>query len=198
MLFRSAPRAAALRALGEGLDDGRLVGVLLLVDVHRQPLPQVLPAAALLVLRPSDRLAVGAAERRQRRGDCALPVAVVRLGACGTRTGDRRHPRTPGEEIGEGAFAAFEFKAACLSLAFRSSLPRKDVEGATRKVKGVVHGNPGGGNGNPLPFSCPGNPMDRGAWRAADHRLGKPSRRTWRLNSQFRRSSSLSGSVAVG
>ena len=49
---------------GEGLDDGRLVGVLLLVDVHRQPLPQVLPAAALLVLRPSDRLAVGAAERR--------------------------------------------------------------------------------------------------------------------------------------
>ena len=23
---------------------------------------------------------------------------------------------------------------------------------------------PGGGNGNPLQYSCPGNPMDRGAW----------------------------------
>ena len=26
---------------------------------------------------------------------------------------------------------------------------------------------PGGGNGNPLQYSCLGNPMDRGAWRAA-------------------------------
>ena len=25
---------------------------------------------------------------------------------------------------------------------------------------------PGGGNGNPLQFSCLGNPMDKGAWRA--------------------------------
>ena len=25
---------------------------------------------------------------------------------------------------------------------------------------------PGAGNGNPLPYSCLGNPMDRGAWRA--------------------------------
>ena len=25
---------------------------------------------------------------------------------------------------------------------------------------------PGGGNGNPLQYSCLGNPMDRGAWRA--------------------------------
>ena len=24
----------------------------------------------------------------------------------------------------------------------------------------------GGGNGNPLQYSCLGNPMDRGAWRA--------------------------------
>ena len=27
--------------------------------------------------------------------------------------------------------------------------------------------SPGGGNGNPLQYSCLGNPMDRGAWRAA-------------------------------
>ena len=25
---------------------------------------------------------------------------------------------------------------------------------------------PGGGNGNPLQYSCLGNPIDRGAWRA--------------------------------
>ena len=29
------------------------------------------------------------------------------------------------------------------------------------------------GNGNPLPYSCLGNPMDRGAWRAAVHRVAK-------------------------
>ena len=29
--------------------------------------------------------------------------------------------------------------------------------------------SPGEGNGNTLPYSCLGNPMDRGAWRAAVH-----------------------------
>ena len=28
---------------------------------------------------------------------------------------------------------------------------------------------PGGGNGNPLQYSCLGNPMDRGAWWATFH-----------------------------
>ena len=28
---------------------------------------------------------------------------------------------------------------------------------------------PGGGNGNPLQYSCWDNPMDRGAWRARVH-----------------------------
>ena len=35
--------------------------------------------------------------------------------------------------------------------------------------------SPGGGNGNPLQYSCLGNPMDRGAWRATvlgSQRLG--------------------------
>ena len=40
----------------------------------------------------------------------------------------------------------------------------------------------GGGNGNPLQYSCPGNPMDRGAWQAASHRVTKESDRTYRLN----------------
>jgi len=31
--------------------------------------------------------------------------------------------------------------------------------------------SPGEGNGNPLQYSCLGNPMDRGAWRATGHGL---------------------------
>ena len=29
--------------------------------------------------------------------------------------------------------------------------------------------SPGGENGNPLQYSCLGNPMDRGAWQATVH-----------------------------
>ena len=32
---------------------------------------------------------------------------------------------------------------------------------------------PGEENGNPLQYSCLENPMDRGAWRAIDHRVTK-------------------------
>ena len=39
---------------------------------------------------------------------------------------------------------------------------------------------PVGGNGNPLQFSCWDNPMDRGAWQATVHGVGKiPWRRKW-------------------
>ena len=31
----------------------------------------------------------------------------------------------------------------------------------------------GEGNGKPLQYSCLGNPMDRGAWQATDHRVTK-------------------------
>ena len=33
--------------------------------------------------------------------------------------------------------------------------------------------SPGEGNGNPLQYSCLGNPMDRGAWWATVHGLAK-------------------------
>ena len=33
--------------------------------------------------------------------------------------------------------------------------------------------SPGGGNGNPLQYSCLGNPIDRGAWQATVHRVKK-------------------------
>ena len=41
---------------------------------------------------------------------------------------------------------------------------------------GLIPGSgrsPGEGNGNPLQYSCLGNPMDREAWRATVHRVAK-------------------------
>ena len=41
---------------------------------------------------------------------------------------------------------------------------------------GLIPGSersPGGGNGNPLQYSCLGNPTDRGAWWVAVHRAAK-------------------------
>ena len=39
----------------------------------------------------------------------------------------------------------------------------------------VLGRSPGGGNGNPLQYSCLGNPMDREAWCTADHGVSKES-----------------------
>ena len=33
--------------------------------------------------------------------------------------------------------------------------------------------SPGEGNGNPLQYSCLGNPIDRGAWQGTDHEVAK-------------------------
>ena len=38
--------------------------------------------------------------------------------------------------------------------------------------------SPGGGNGNPLQYSCLENPMDRGAWGVRVYRVAKDSNRT--------------------
>ena len=35
--------------------------------------------------------------------------------------------------------------------------------------------SPGEGSGNPLQYSCLGNPMDRGAWQATVHGVEKES-----------------------
>ena len=42
--------------------------------------------------------------------------------------------------------------------------------------------SPAEGNGDPLQYSCLGNPMDRGAWWPTVHGVGKELDRTWRLN----------------
>ena len=39
----------------------------------------------------------------------------------------------------------------------------------------VSERSPGEGNGNPLEYSCLGNPMDRGAWQATVHGVAKES-----------------------
>ena len=41
---------------------------------------------------------------------------------------------------------------------------------------GLIPGSgrsPGGGNGNPLQYSCQENPVDRGAWQATVHEVTK-------------------------
>ena len=53
-----------------------------------------------------------------------------------------------------------------------------------------VHSIPGSGrhlgkgNGNPLQYSCLGNPTDRGAWQGTVCRVTKESNRTYRLNNR--------------
>ena len=42
--------------------------------------------------------------------------------------------------------------------------------------------SPGGGNGNPLQYSCLENPMDRGAWRATVHEVTKSQTRMKQLS----------------
>ena len=42
--------------------------------------------------------------------------------------------------------------------------------------------SPGGGNGNPLQYSCLENPMDRGAWWATVHGVSKSQTRLKRLS----------------
>ena len=47
--------------------------------------------------------------------------------------------------------------------------------GDTRDVGSVLRSgkSPGGGNGNPLQYSCLENSMDRGAWWATAHGVAK-------------------------
>ena len=41
---------------------------------------------------------------------------------------------------------------------------------------------PGEGNGNPLQYSCLGNPIDRGAWQVTVHGVAKESDMTEQVN----------------
>ena len=45
--------------------------------------------------------------------------------------------------------------------------------------------SPGEGNGNPLQYSCLGNSIDRGAWRATVHGVAKETDMTELLNNSM-------------
>ena len=64
------------------------------------------------------------------------------------------------------------------SRAFQVALVVKNLPAIAEDIRdiGSVPGlgrSPGEGNGNPLQYSCLGNPMDRGAWRAIVCRVAK-------------------------
>ena len=42
--------------------------------------------------------------------------------------------------------------------------------------------SPGGGNGNPLQYSCLGNSLEGGVWEATVHGVAKKSDTTYKLN----------------
>ena len=56
------------------------------------------------------------------------------------------------------------------------------------RYPGLIPGlgkSPGEGNGNPLQYSCLGNPMDRGTWWATVHEITKESDMAWQLNNKI-------------
>jgi len=50
-----------------------------------------------------------------------------------------------------------------------------EASGDTISIPGLGR-SPGEGNGNPFQYSCLGNPVNRGAWWATDHRVAKSQR----------------------
>ena len=74
--------------------------------------------------------------------------------------------------------------------------PGKNLPMNARDAKdaGSIPGSgrsPGGGNGNPLQYSCLGNPMDRGAWRGYSPCGRKESDMTENTQTLFARYSSI-------
>ena len=66
----------------------------------------------------------------------------------------------------------------CLEIASQVALVVKNPPANAGNVRdlGSIPGlgkSPGAGHGNPLQYSCLGNPMDRGAWRATVHGVTK-------------------------
>ena len=71
----------------------------------------------------------------------------------------------------------------CTQIATAAGFPGGSVVKnlpASEGDEGSIPGSgrsPGGENGNPLPYSCLGNPMGRGAWQATVHGVAKSQTR---------------------
>ena len=77
-------------------------------------------------------------------------------------------------------------KVPCVVMGFLIAQQIKNlpVMQEMQETQGLIPGpgrSPGGGNGNPLQYSCLKNPMDRGAWWALVQRVSQS--RTW-LNTE--------------
>ena len=81
--------------------------------------------------------------------------------------------------LGRDFFFFFFFNLLCMlqaSQGLRGNLP--DNAGEAGSISGSGR-SPGGGNGNPLSYSCLENLLDRGAWQATVHKVTKESDMTW-------------------
>ena len=73
---------------------------------------------------------------------------------------------SPGEGIG------YPLQYSWVSLVAQTVNNLPAVVGDLGSIPGFGR-SPAGGHGNPLQYSCLENPMDRGAWQAVVHRVGK-------------------------
>ena len=56
-----------------------------------------------------------------------------------------------------------------MAIVVKKNLPAIAEDARDLGLTPGVGRSPGEGNGNPLQYSCLGNPMDRGAWQATVH-----------------------------
>ena len=73
----------------------------------------------------------------------------------------------------------------CIYIGFLRGASGKEQTFQCRRHKRQIPGSgrsPGGGHGNPLLYSCLGNPMDRETWWATVHGVAKSQTQLKRLN----------------
>ena len=69
-----------------------------------------------------------------------------------------------------------EYGASQVVLVVKNPPDNAGAAGDVSLIPGLGR-SPGGGNGNPLQYSCLQNPMDREAWQAIDHGVAKSQTR---------------------
>ena len=90
-------------------------------------------------------------------GACICPLSPPQVQACGLEVSNHFGTR---DQFAGGFPGGSEVKNLSARAGDRDSIP-----GWGR--------SPGEGNGNPLQYSCPENPMDRGSWGATVHGVSK-------------------------